>query len=391
MSAWSRHMTPEQFYSFTGVALEVWRAYSEHEQEAAVGMLDLAHQKWNNLTNKYKLANRHRFSHKHKLANKHKTANAASEAGVIAKTSVTPPIKDERGSDGAIQMNVNPETALATSNTHKKSDVTTQKDIKRQISGPQISGTQTKKRKRNDDAKDVASKTSGSQTKKRKVDDDVKEVASKGKRLPHAVKERDNKQSSVSTSLGHHFRRAVRAREEGMKNSDYAVVRDAILPDNSHAANLRRPEIDVPTSVTPWESEEKVGDLTGLHPEEIWVCQQLAITGDVYRCQKAQIFLGLALFTEYNHQLHQKQIEKPSFLRMGKAQFQLFGSIDANKLSALFDAFTAWGWVGEAKQTWKSTETLCERFPEAHRRKLVQEVFDWERRTLPRESWVADF
>ena len=368
MSAWSRNITSDMFPALSGEALGMWNGFSEDEKQAAFGLLALAHRKWDSLINTFK------------------KADAASEAGIIAKTSLIPPIKQERDNNGASHTGVKPQTALTTYNTHRRGHNTTQKDIK-----PQISRSETKKRRRDDNVKDVASKTSGSQTKKRKMDDDAEDVASKGKRQPHAVKERDNRHSSVSDSLGHHFRSAVKSRKEGMKNSDYAVVRDAILPDNSHAANLRRPEIDVPTSVTPWESEEKVGDLTGLHPEEIWVCQQLAITGDVYRCQKAQIFLGMAVFTEYNHRLRQNKIEKSHFLRMGKAQFQLFGSIDANKLSALFDAFTAWGWVGEAKQTWKSTDALCERFPAAHRRQLVQEVFAWERRNLPRESWVANF
>ncbi|KAK5404408.1 hypothetical protein LTR06_009555 [Exophiala xenobiotica] len=174
---------------------------------------------------------------------------------------------------------------------------------------------------------------------------------------------------------------------------DYESVNDAFLPDNSDGAFLPRTAVSV-NGVTAWKSAEQVGDLTGLHSQETWLCRQLNITGKVYRCQKARVFLGMAVFAEYNRQQCRTHPDKPQFLNMGRAQSQLFGNIDANKLSAMHVAFTAWGWMGEAKkQTRESTEDLCIRFPEAHRRKLVQEVLDWERGNteLPRDKWVATF
>ncbi|KAK5462870.1 hypothetical protein LTS15_002582 [Exophiala xenobiotica] len=356
MTASSRHMSPAMFDELSDVALRIMRLersnYSDHEQQAILALL---HLRWENLNSR------------------DRSVATVSETGTILNPPLTTPITNESGNDSAGQTEVEPQTALTTSNTDTSSGVMALLAINSQSSEPRNSEHQTQKRKRDDDAKDVASKTSGSQIKKPKTDDNSKKRAPKPKRRPHAEREREG-DGSLSNVLGHHFKEAVTARNGGIRKGDYEAVNDAFLPDNNDGAWLPRTAVSV-NGVTAWESAEQVGDLTGLHPQEIWLCRQLNITDKVYRCQKARVFLGMALFAEYNRQQCRTHPDKPQFLNMGRAQSQLFGNIDANKLSAMHVAFTAWGWM------------------EAHRRKLVQEVFDWERGNseLPRDKWVATF
>ncbi|KAK7902590.1 hypothetical protein LTR67_002236 [Exophiala xenobiotica] len=375
MTTSSRHMTQAKFDELSDMVLRITRLerpnYSDHEQQAVLALL---HLRWDDLNSR------------------DRRATAVSETGTIVKPPLTPPIRNESGNDGESQTEVKPQTALTTSNTDTSSGVRALLAIISQSSEPRNSGPQTQKRKRHDDAKDGPSKTSGSQIKKPKTDDNTKKQAPKPKRRLHAEREREGN-GSLSNALGHHFKEAVTARNGGIGKGDYESVNDAFLPDNSDGAFLPRTAVSV-NGVTAWKSAEQVGDLTGLHSQETWLCRQLNITGKVYRCQKARVFLGMAVFAEYNRQQCRTHPDKPQFLNMGRAQSQLFGNIDANKLSAMHVAFTAWGWMGEAKkQTRESTEDLCIRFPEAHRRKLVQEVLDWERGNteLPRDKWVATF
>lgn len=171
-----------------------------------------------------------------------------------------------------------------------------------------------------------------------------------------------------------------------MGQADYHAFQDAILPYNGpeltlseyHLTEAERARAG-PVKVLP-----DYGDPTGLHPREVALCKDiLGVTFDVYRCQKARSFLGLALFVEYNDTKF-RQDPRWRMWNVGKTQGQLFNNVDVNKISWMIGAFIQWGWMentGKERPT-SVPATYLARFPQTHRRKLMEEVsaheIEWE-------------
>ncbi|KAK6375761.1 hypothetical protein LTS17_007583 [Exophiala oligosperma] len=114
-----------------------------------------------------------------------------------------------------------------------------------------------------------------------------------------------------------------------------------------------------------------------LRAEEVRLCGELDITEDVYRCQRARFFLGIAAFTEEVRRRQARGMLRTQW-NIGKTQFQLFGTMDANKSSKVFELFLELGWVQPAKQTPTSRDAYEQMFPPEHRDTLHREMRSWE-------------
>ncbi|KIW79693.1 hypothetical protein Z517_06307 [Fonsecaea pedrosoi CBS 271.37] len=183
-----------------------------------------------------------------------------------------------------------------------------------------------------------------------------------------------DKPRGPSESLCRNVKDTLNRRSEDKNN--YEAFNDAILPENG-------PEIDLPRcDFTAEELKDirelqDIGDRTGLHPEEVKLCKLLAMSSDLYKCQKARCFIGLALFVEYNLEKLGEDNPKFKVLNVGKAQFQLFGNVDVNKLSKMYTTFKKWGWVEDMTQQ-NIPQSYIDRFPQAHRLALRNEVAEYE-------------
>ena len=127
---------------------------------------------------------------------------------------------------------------------------------------------------------------------------------------------------------------------------------------------------------------EEVGDIAGLHPSEVRLCQLLTLTAAEYKCQKRRIFLGLALWVEYNVQ---RQLEDPapkSTQAVKITQVQQPCNMDVLKCTTLYHAFILFGWIGDdLTQSHKGgvPQSLLERFPREHRLELLREMAAFEK------------
>ncbi|KAI1615817.1 hypothetical protein EDD36DRAFT_197629 [Exophiala viscosa] len=157
--------------------------------------------------------------------------------------------------------------------------------------------------------------------------------------------------------FGRHIKETLNARSKN--KADYEAFRDAILPPNN-----------------------KVLDPYDLDPQEVSLCEKLTWSHDIYRCQKARFFLGLAIWVEQNRRAIEEGCSMPvGDVRKSVAQF--FGNIDVNKISSMFGYFESRGWIqnilvkDENNEQRVSTDYL-RHFPSDHRRELMQEVADFE-------------
>ncbi|EXJ93561.1 hypothetical protein A1O1_01953 [Capronia coronata CBS 617.96] len=212
------------------------------------------------------------------------------------------------------------------------------------------------------------------------VDRLLKAAAKKGKASRRQAYDESNKKASPSEVFARHVKLTLNARSA--EKSDYAAFADAVLPDNRPGIDLAQPPLK--HAVPEPRRLEDLGDITGLHPREVWLCTQLAITADTYRCQKARFFLGLAIFVEYNYRALKDGEPGFKIWNVGKSQCQLFNNMDVNKSSDLFQAFETWGWVelmgkkDPSTKHWVVSPNYLIRFPEDHRRRLMGEVAAFE-------------
>ncbi|KIX94102.1 uncharacterized protein Z520_10128 [Fonsecaea multimorphosa CBS 102226] len=192
-----------------------------------------------------------------------------------------------------------------------------------------------------------------------------------------------DKPRGPSESLCRNIKDTLNKRSQDKNN--FEAFKDAIMPENG-------PEISLsPCDFTAEELKDirelqDIGDCTGLHPEEIKLCKLLAMTSDLYKCQKARCFIGLALFVEYNLEKLGENNPKFKALNVGKAQFQLFGNVDVNKLSKVYTTFKKWGWVEDMTQQ-SIPQSYLDRFPQTHRLALRNEVAEYEA-TIPAEKRI---
>lgn len=227
--------------------------------------------------------------------------------------------------------------------------------------------------------------TPAAKPKKRKHEDegDVKPAPKKAKTSRHGWN--DNGKSS-SEVFGRLVKNMLSARSSN--KDDYTAFGDAILPDN-------RPDLDLPVPVLKHAEsganrkegspkKEDLGDTSGLHESEVKLCKKLGLTCDMYRCQKSRFFLGLEVFVEYNYQALKDGNSDFKLWNVGKSQCQMFNNMDVLKSSDMFQAFETWGWVepmgkkNPSTKQWIISPSYLARFPESHRRRLMEEVAQYE-------------
>ncbi|KAL6243655.1 hypothetical protein RBB50_009648 [Rhinocladiella similis] len=182
-----------------------------------------------------------------------------------------------------------------------------------------------------------------------------KAKSTKGKRNRYDPDNND-KIRSDSDKFAHQFKKVMNARSN--RNDDYERFSDAQLPGASQS----------------------------LQAEETALCDDLNIPLNVYRCQRARFFLGIAAFTEEIRRRRAKGLLTKAPWNIGKAQFQLFGNMDSNKSSKVFDKFLKLGWVQESKQTATSLLTYERMFSQEHRDDLHEEMRLWEVAHVPLED-----
>jgi hypothetical protein len=231
----------------------------------------------------------------------------------------------------------------------------------------------------------------GSRKRKRALADDAaeackpaKKAAAKTKNTRQAREEgkegKEGKPMAPIEAFARHIKGTLSARAQ--EKDHYQAFGDAILPDNSADVDLVVPKIK--NAVDPSKRLKDHGNATGLHPSEVALCKDLAITYDTYRCQKARFFLALAVFVEYNHQGLREGRPDFKIWNVGKSQIQLVNNMDVNKLSDMFTAFETWGWVEDMAQKDARTKKFTlsanylARFPKSHRLPLMAEVANWE-------------
>lgn len=162
--------------------------------------------------------------------------------------------------------------------------------------------------------------------------------------------ERSEARSSDSDLFARRFKDVMNARASG--KGEWESFVDARLPRGAAAGDA-------------------------LRAEEVRLCGELDITEDVYRCQRARFFLGIAAFTEEVRRRQARGMLRTQW-NIGKTQFQLFGTMDANKSSKVFELFLELGWVQPAKQTPTSRDAYEQMFPPEHRDTLHREMRSWE-------------
>ncbi|EXJ91542.1 hypothetical protein A1O3_00090 [Capronia epimyces CBS 606.96] len=232
--------------------------------------------------------------------------------------------------------------------------------------------------------KATATPPARSQKRKQEDEDFVKPAPKKARNSRQAYDE-TSKKASPSEIFARRVKSALNARS--LEKNNYAVFGDAILPDNQSSLDLATPVLKHAVQVA--NQLEDLGDAIGLNPREVAVCKELAITCDTYRCQKARFFLGLEIFVEYNHQALKDGSSDFKIWNVGKSQCQLFNNIDVNKSSDLYQAFESWGWVepmgkkDPSTKNWTISTNYLGRFPESHRRRLMEEVAKWEAENVP--------
>ncbi|KIW92504.1 uncharacterized protein Z519_06351 [Cladophialophora bantiana CBS 173.52] len=192
-----------------------------------------------------------------------------------------------------------------------------------------------------------------------------------------------DKPRGPSESLCRNIKDTLNRRSEDKVN--YEAFKDAMLPENGPSVHLSPCEFTAEELKDIRELQD-IGDCTGLHPEEVKLCKVLAMSSDLYKCQKARCFLGLALFVEYNLEKLGENNPKFKVLNVGKAQFQLFGNVDVNKLSKMYTTFKKWGWVEDMTQQ-NIPKSYIDRFPQTYRLALRDEVAEYEA-TLPLEKRI---
>ncbi|RJE17420.1 hypothetical protein PHISCL_10243, partial [Aspergillus sclerotialis] len=134
-----------------------------------------------------------------------------------------------------------------------------------------------------------------------------------------------DKPRGPSETLCRNIKDTLNRRSEDKIN--YEAFKDAILPENGPEIHLSPCEFTAEELKDIRELQD-IGDCAGLHPEEVKLCKLLAMSSDLYKCQKARCFIGLALFVEYNLEKLGENNPKFKVLNVGKAQFQLFGNVD---------------------------------------------------------------
>jgi hypothetical protein len=165
----------------------------------------------------------------------------------------------------------------------------------------------------------------------------------------------NNKKSSHSEIFAHTIKAYLS--ERSSKQDDFAAHHDAILPP-----------------ITGTDLQDRLADF------ELHLCEELKISQDIYRCQKARFFLGLELFTEYNYRRRQQD---PDFKlwNVGASQAQLFGNMDANKSSKMYRAFEGQGWTEKTSGRGKDQEIPAKYlgyFSKEHRKQLMADVAKFE-------------
>ncbi|KIW18186.1 hypothetical protein PV08_02474 [Exophiala spinifera] len=170
--------------------------------------------------------------------------------------------------------------------------------------------------------------------------------AKRGKRSRYNDND-DNKNRSPSDHFAHRFKMVMNTRSS--KNDDHEKFSDAQL--------------------------HGLGSV--LLPAEIELYKSLNISESVYRCQRARFFLGIAAFTEELRRRKEKGLLAKSPWNIGRSQFQMFGNMDANKSSRVFDFYLEHGWVQHPKQTAESLHTYETIFSQEHRNALHAEMRNW--------------
>ncbi|OAP64765.1 hypothetical protein AYL99_00737 [Fonsecaea erecta] len=193
-------------------------------------------------------------------------------------------------------------------------------------------------------------------------------------KLKNTRNRNSDKPRGPSESLCRNIKDTLNRRSEDKIN--FKAFQDAISPPNGPDIHLAPCEFTAEELKDIRELQD-IGDCTGLHPEEIRLCKLLAMSADLYKCQKARCFIGLALFVEYNLEKLTENNPKFKVLNVGKAQFQLFGNVDVNKISKMYTTFKKWGWVEDMTQQ-SIPQSYIDRFPQAHRLALKNEVAEYE-------------
>lgn len=193
--------------------------------------------------------------------------------------------------------------------------------------------------------------------------------------------------------LCHNFKAAMNQRTSNTR--DAARFADAVLPVVKLEDKLPVFEVALTDLQRKQASVVALGQVGTLHMVEQEFCKSWGMEYDVYRCQKARIFLGLAFFAEYNQRKLLVHTGDRRFrpLNASKAQAQQFGNIDANKLSSMMAAFEHWGWVVPmntgAANGFKVPDKYLRMFPQRLRNLLIKEVAKTERQHIHENQCVV--
>ncbi|KAJ9617186.1 hypothetical protein H2200_000907 [Cladophialophora chaetospira] len=153
----------------------------------------------------------------------------------------------------------------------------------------------------------------------------------------------------------------------------FGAFQDAILPTSEPLAKVD-PEQDRKVFAGADRDKVPVGDTTGLHEYEVDLCKLTELSADEYKCQKARIFLGLAMFLGYIE--HRSGMET-RLQQFGKTQVQQCVNVNVNHASRLFVGFVTFGWL-DAKWEKEVPADMRARYPRAHRENLLREMRAWE-------------
>lgn len=233
---------------------------------------------------------------------------------------------------------------------------------------------------------------SRSHGKKRKADS-----SPEGERAEKVRREKHDTASGICKPEGqqlcHNFKAAMNQRTSNTR--DAARFADAVLPVVELGDELPVFEVALTDLQRKQASMATLGQVGTLHRVEQEFCEAWGMEYDVYRCQKARIFLGLAFFAEYNQRKLLVHTRDRRFrpLNASKAQAQQFGNIDANKLSSMMAAFEHWGWVVPmntgAANGFKVPDMYLRLFPQRLRDLLMEEVARAERQHIHENQFVV--
>jgi hypothetical protein len=133
---------------------------------------------------------------------------------------------------------------------------------------------------------------------------------------------------------------------------------------------------------------------TGYNAQEHAIAMRLGLTEATYKCQKYRFFVGAAMLSEQNLRLEKRKAvngkdDKTNFINLNKTQLQIWGNIDANKLSIIFTHFQGFGWApnmvvkGPGKEGRIMNSRYHSFYPADLRKALLNELKAFEATRVP--------